>query len=41
MLIVLVWLADRYVPQAHAALQHLPPAVHHTVDSIREWWARH
>ncbi len=40
MLIILVWLADRYVPQAHAALQNLPPAVHHTVDSIREWWAK-
>jgi phage shock protein PspC (stress-responsive transcriptional regulator) len=40
MLIILVWLADRYVPQAHTALQNLPPAVHHTVDSLREWWAK-
>ena len=40
MLIVLMWLADRYVPQAHTALQNLPPAVHHTVDSVREWWAQ-
>ena len=40
MLIVLVWLADRYVPEAHAALQNLPPAVHHTVESVREWWAK-
>jgi phage shock protein PspC (stress-responsive transcriptional regulator) len=40
MLIILVWLADRFVPQAHTALQQLPPAVHHAVDSFREWWAR-
>lgn len=39
-LVVLVWLADRHVPQAHAALQNLPPAVHHAVDSLREWWAK-
>jgi phage shock protein PspC (stress-responsive transcriptional regulator) len=40
MLAVLIWVADRYVPQAHEALQKLPPAIHHAVDSLREWWAR-
>lgn len=39
-LAVLIWLADRHVPQVHEALQKLPPAIHHTVDSLREWWAR-
>ncbi len=40
MLVVLVWTADHYVPQAHEALQNLPPAVHHAADQLREWWAR-
>ena len=40
MLVVLVWFADHYVPQAHEALQNLPPAVHHATDQLREWWAR-
>jgi phage shock protein PspC (stress-responsive transcriptional regulator) len=40
MLAVLVWAADRYVPSAHEALQNLPPAMHHAVDSLREWWAK-
>jgi phage shock protein PspC (stress-responsive transcriptional regulator) len=40
MLVVLVWVADHYVPQAHEALQNLPPAVHHATDQLRDWWAR-
>lgn len=40
-LALLVWSADRYVPEAHEALQKLPPAIHHAVDSLRAWWARH
>lgn len=40
LLVVLVWLADRYIPEAHTALQNLPPAIHHSVDSLREWWAK-
>ncbi len=39
-LVLLVWLADRYVPQAHDALMNLPPALHHVVDSVKEWWSR-
>ena len=39
-LAILVWSADRYIPEAHVALQKLPPALHHAVDSFREWWAR-
>jgi phage shock protein PspC (stress-responsive transcriptional regulator) len=39
-LAILTWVADRYVPQAHEALHKLPPAIHHAVDSFREWWAR-
>jgi phage shock protein PspC (stress-responsive transcriptional regulator) len=40
MLAVLIWFADHYVPQAHEALQNLPPAVHHATDQLREWWAK-
>lgn len=39
-LVLLIWIANRYVPQAHQALVNLPPAVHHVADSIREWWGR-
>jgi phage shock protein PspC (stress-responsive transcriptional regulator) len=41
LLILAVWLADRHVPQVHAALEQLRPQVHHAVDSFREWWAAH
>lgn len=37
-LVLLVWLADRYVPQAHEALQNLPPVLHHAIDSVQQWW---
>jgi phage shock protein PspC (stress-responsive transcriptional regulator) len=33
-----VWLANRYSPQAHEALQHLPIVLHHAVDSLQAWW---
>lgn len=39
-LILLVWTADRYVPGAHDALQQVPPALHHALDSLRTWWAK-
>ena len=37
--VLLVWLADRYVPHAHEALQQLPPAIHHAADTVKQWWA--
>lgn len=37
--VFLIWLADRYVPHAHEALQNLPPAIHHAVDTVKQWWA--
>lgn len=37
--ILLVWLADRYVPHAHEALRNLPPVIHHAVDTVKQWWA--
>jgi hypothetical protein len=40
MLCLLVLLADRYVPDVHAALRHLPPAVYQTVDSAQKWCDR-
>ncbi len=39
-LALLVWLADRYVPQAHEALQNLPPVLHRAMTAVQEWWAR-
>jgi hypothetical protein len=32
-------MADRYVPQAHEALQHVTPALHRAWESVREWWS--
>jgi len=37
---LLVWFADRYVPQAHQALVNLPPALHSAAESIKHWWAQ-
>ena len=37
--VLLIWLADRYVPHAHEALQQLPPAIHQAVDTVKQWWA--
>ena len=37
-LALLFWLVDRYVPHAHEVLQNLPAAIHHVVDSMRDWW---
>lgn len=37
---LLIWLADRYVPQAHHALRNLPAALHHAGESIRQWWSQ-
>jgi phage shock protein PspC (stress-responsive transcriptional regulator) len=39
-IVVLVWLGDHYVPQVHEALLNLPPAVHHAMDDLKQWWAR-
>jgi MFS superfamily sulfate permease-like transporter len=38
--VLVVWWANRHVPEVHQALQNLPPFIHQTVDSIREWWSR-
>jgi phage shock protein PspC (stress-responsive transcriptional regulator) len=37
--VLLIWLIDRFVPGAHAALQAIPVALHHAVDTVRQWWA--
>ena len=39
-LTLLVWLADRYVPQAHQAIMNLPPAIHSAAENVKLWWAR-
>jgi phage shock protein PspC (stress-responsive transcriptional regulator) len=39
-LVLIVWWANRHVPEVHQALQNLPPFIHQTVDSVRDWWSR-
>jgi phage shock protein PspC (stress-responsive transcriptional regulator) len=39
-LVMIVWLADHYIPPVHAALQNLPPVIHRTMDSVQAWWAK-
>lgn len=39
MMVLLVWLADRYVPRVHEALESVRPQVQHALDAIRQWWA--
>jgi phage shock protein PspC (stress-responsive transcriptional regulator) len=36
-----VWVADHYSPAFHDWLQTVPPAIHHTADTVRDWWNRH
>jgi phage shock protein PspC (stress-responsive transcriptional regulator)/uncharacterized membrane protein len=38
-LVLLVWFADRHVPEVHAALDGLRPHVRHAIDALRQWWA--
>jgi phage shock protein PspC (stress-responsive transcriptional regulator) len=38
-LVLILWEANRHVPGVHEALQTLPPLIHQTVDSVREWWS--
>ena len=37
--ILMIWLADRYVPHAHEAFRNLLPVFHHAVDTVKQWWA--
>jgi len=38
--VLVIWLADRHVPEVHQALENLPPVIHHAVDSVKQWWAQ-
>ena len=38
--VVVVWLAIRYMPQAHEAIRNIPPVVHEAVNNIKDWWGR-
>jgi phage shock protein PspC (stress-responsive transcriptional regulator) len=37
-LILAIWYADRHMPEAHDALRHVRPELHHAVDAVRRWW---
>jgi phage shock protein PspC (stress-responsive transcriptional regulator) len=39
-LIAVIWVANRHVPEVHQALQDLPPLIHHAADTVQAWWAR-
>jgi phage shock protein PspC (stress-responsive transcriptional regulator) len=36
--VALLVLSKHYLPQVHAAVHNLPPAVHQAVTDIRDWW---
>ena len=38
---VVLWIANRYVPQVHEALLSLPPIVHQAADTVNAWLSRH
>ncbi len=40
-LVLVVWLADRYLPQVHEALKQLPPLLQQALDSVQRWLDRH
>ncbi len=37
MIVLMVWLADHYIPQFHEALKQLPPLLHRAIDSLQGW----
>ncbi len=36
--VLMIFLIDRYVPQAHEALHNLPATLQHVAESVRNWW---
>ena len=38
MLVLAVWLADRFAPGFHRTLLALPAFLHHAAESVRQWW---
>jgi hypothetical protein len=36
--LLMLFLIDRYVPQAHEALRQLPAALHQAADTAKAWW---
>lgn len=40
LVVVAVWLADRYVPPAHDFFMHLPSTLRHALDAVKDWWAQ-
>lgn len=36
--VLFIWLADRFIPQFHTGLQHLPVLMHQIADSVQQWW---
>jgi phage shock protein PspC (stress-responsive transcriptional regulator) len=38
---LVIWFADRYIPQFHEAMKHLTPLLQQLVDSIQHWLEKH
>jgi phage shock protein PspC (stress-responsive transcriptional regulator) len=36
--VVMLWLANRFWPQAHEAIRQFPVVVHEAANDIRDWW---
>jgi hypothetical protein len=36
--VLVVWLANRYIPGVHEGLEQLRPHLRHAVESFRQWW---
>ena len=36
--ILMIFLIDRYVPQAHEALRQLPDVIQHAAETVKTWW---
>jgi phage shock protein PspC (stress-responsive transcriptional regulator) len=37
-MVMIIWLADHYVPRFHEMLLNLPPVIHQFMDSVQAWW---
>jgi phage shock protein PspC (stress-responsive transcriptional regulator) len=39
--VLVFWLVDRHVPQAHEALMAIPGVFQHFIDTVKQWWSAH
>lgn len=39
LIVIGVWMADRFIPGFHAALLNLPAFLHNAADTVQQWWS--